>query len=422
MRARRPLFPPPLLAATALCATLAGTAGAQTLPSLDTRTWRPSTDPGAGLVLEPVTTTGAGNRNVAVLFDYAHRPVTAWRPGTDEVAFRPVKVALTMNLVGSVGLGSRAAVGLSLPIVLYQQGTEGLPPTVHATGNVPPTVVGDVGIHGKATIIPNDGGGFGLAGLAVMTLPTGDRTSFAGEGAMTVGARLLAEYTLVIASAQASLGYTMRTGGRTWPDASAGGLAFGDVVPWTFGVSLKPGVFKIDAENRQRWDVSLHGWLPVTPVGPFGAGDPGSARETPLVLNLSDRIALGRSRDVYALAGVDIGLTDAVGVPAFRVVAGIGWAPREHDQDHDGVPDDVDQCPELPEDRDGFEDADGCPDVDNDDDGILDREDACRNVPGVESGDPKKNGCPVKDVGGTHERDGDGAPDATPTQPSPKAR
>lgn len=42
------------------------------------------------------------------------------------------------------------------------------------------------------------------------------------------------------------------------------------------------------------------------------------------------------------------------------------------DRDVDGVPDARDRCPDEPEDRDDFEDGDGCVDRDNDGDGILD--------------------------------------------------
>jgi hypothetical protein len=59
------------------------------------------------------------------------------------------------------------------------------------------------------------------------------------------------------------------------------------------------------------------------------------------------------------------------------------------DRDGDGVPDDLDKCPDAPEDRDGFEDDDGCPDPDNDGDGILDINDKCPNDPG-----PPPDGCP----------------------------
>ena len=47
------------------------------------------------------------------------------------------------------------------------------------------------------------------------------------------------------------------------------------------------------------------------------------------------------------------------------------------DADRDGIPDGSDRCPNEPEDKDGFEDTDGCPDLDNDKDGIPDQADKC---------------------------------------------
>ncbi|MBX3228877.1 MAG: thrombospondin type 3 repeat-containing protein [Labilithrix sp.] len=177
---------------------------------------------------------------------------------------------------------------------------------------------------------------------------------------------------------------------------------------------MKPGVFGIDPKNRQRVEVALHGWLPAGPVGPFGTGDRGSAALSPVQLALSDRIEIGHYRDVFVTVGGEIGLTQAVGVPIFRAVAAIGWSPRAHDMDDDGIKDDVDGCPQHPEDIDGFEDSDGCPDLDNDQDNIIDREDACPNVKGVPSSDPKKNGCPLPDA------DGDGVEDAKDACPNEK--
>src|SRR5215813_3660857 len=52
------------------------------------------------------------------------------------------------------------------------------------------------------------------------------------------------------------------------------------------------------------------------------------------------------------------------------------------DNDRDGIPDPNDKCPTEPEDKDGFEDEDGCPDKDNDKDGVLDAADKCPNEPG----------------------------------------
>jgi outer membrane protein OmpA-like peptidoglycan-associated protein len=64
------------------------------------------------------------------------------------------------------------------------------------------------------------------------------------------------------------------------------------------------------------------------------------------------------------------------------------------DRDNDGIPDDQDACPDRPEDVDGFEDADGCPDIDNDMDRVLDIADKCPNVPETYNGYEDEDGCP----------------------------
>ena len=64
------------------------------------------------------------------------------------------------------------------------------------------------------------------------------------------------------------------------------------------------------------------------------------------------------------------------------------------DSDHDGIPDAVDYCPTSPEDRDGVDDEDGCPDADNDGDRIPDRDDKCPNEPETYNGFEDTDGCP----------------------------
>lgn len=100
-----------------------------------------------------------------------------------------------------------------------------------------------------------------------------------------------------------------------------------------------------------------------------------------------------------------------------RVVLGFTFEPSVGDRDGDGIPDDVDKCPDEPEDFDGFKDDDGCPDPDNDNDGILDVDDHCPNVPEDHDGDHDDDGCPEESEG---DRDGDGivdSKDACPDEP-----
>ena len=100
----------------------------------------------------------------------------------------------------------------------------------------------------------------------------------------------------------------------------------------------------------------------------------------------------------------------AVAAPVPIVIEKVDAA---RDSDGDGITDDIDRCPLDPEDLDGFQDDDGCPDPDNDGDGIVDKVDACPNTPG-----PIENrGCPILD------RDGDGVPDGEdrcPAEPGPR--
>jgi OOP family OmpA-OmpF porin len=88
-------------------------------------------------------------------------------------------------------------------------------------------------------------------------------------------------------------------------------------------------------------------------------------------------------------------------------------APKvDKDTDGDGIPDSIDKCPNEPEDKDGFQDEDGCPDPDNDGDGILDKDDKCPNEPEDKDGFQDEDGCPDPD------NDGDGILDVNDKCPN----
>jgi outer membrane protein OmpA-like peptidoglycan-associated protein len=84
---------------------------------------------------------------------------------------------------------------------------------------------------------------------------------------------------------------------------------------------------------------------------------------------------------------------DVPGVPEHK------GCPKDTDQD--GVRDDLDRCPLDPEDKDGFQDEDGCPDPDNDQDGVVDKVDECP----IDPGPIENKGCPDAD------KDNDGISD-----------
>jgi outer membrane protein OmpA-like peptidoglycan-associated protein len=71
--------------------------------------------------------------------------------------------------------------------------------------------------------------------------------------------------------------------------------------------------------------------------------------------------------------------------------------PDDPDTDHDGIPDSRDACMLEPEDKDGYLDDDGCPDLDNDADGIPDTADKCPNQAEDPDGFEDEDGCPDDD-------------------------
>lgn len=92
---------------------------------------------------------------------------------------------------------------------------------------------------------------------------------------------------------------------------------------------------------------------------------------------------------------VDLGPHDAPPYAHATLTAGIETRlSMTRDRDNDFVPDRDDACPTTPEELDGFEDEDGCPDNDNDGDGVRDALDACDDVQEDLDGVDDEDGCP----------------------------
>jgi hypothetical protein len=390
-----------LAAAAMLCLLAPASARSEPLPSVDLRLFQPSADPKGSLYMEPVATPGPGQWNASGWMSYAYRPVVLRGPG-GELRSKLVSHQLSFDVLANIGIGARGAAGLSIPTVLRQWGdTDPATASVMQRSSRPDSALGDLALHAKAVVVkPHELGGFGLAALGRVSLPTGDRGSFAGEGAVTSEVRLLGEMNFIVASLQATAGFRTRTARREFA-----GKTWGDELPWGVGVAVRPQAFGWDAKGRWTWVVEAHGWLPAGPSAPFT-----EAALSPALLGASARYAV---RDLSLLAGVEGPLNTAAGVPLVRGIVALQWAPRPHDADKDGVEDELDECPDLAEDRDGFEDHDGCPDFDNDDDGVPDADDRCPTQKEDEDGFDDDDGCPDPD----NDKDGildeaDACPDA----------
>ncbi len=333
-------------------------------PAIDTRTYRASPDPNAGAAYEPVDVREKGEWNVGLTSSYSFHPVDLKNSRGDIVA-RPVEHAVHTDLVVGAGLGARSFFAVSLPFS-FQSGDTFLPLTAVGQGRVPGFAMGDLGLHLKHTLVSNvAGGGFGVSLNGTAFVPTGDQRSFSSDRALRIKAGAVADYSLKLFALQAGLGFLYRAY-DTLSYPTIQGHPFGDELHWSVGAMMIPGLFFPALKDRHRWEIGARGWVPVSPVAPFSSG---ASALSPVMLAVSERAVVGKDGDTSIVAAVDIGLNQAVGVPVIRGILGLEYAPSIRDKDHDGISDDRDQCPDLPEDKDGKEDNDGCPDVDDDEEG-----------------------------------------------------
>ena len=330
-------------------------------PLFDARTFRPPTAPDSSLYLESSQTPGAGHWHIGSWLSWAHRPIVM-RKTNGDVAASLVSEQLALDLLGNVGVAKQASVGLSIPAILYQQG-ESNPSTslVFGSSSLPTQALGDIGVSGKLTVVPyEDLGGFGLALLARVTLPTGGKTSFVGEGSFTSELRVLAEFNLIAATFQAALGFKQRTKQR-----EILGETFGNELPWGLGVTVFPRALGIDSAGRWAWTLESHGALPAGPSAPFT-----NAKLSPALIGASVRYRISKQ---FSLAGgLETSMSGAVGAPLLRSMVGLSWTPKSPDDDSNGgVPDFVRGLPFLPDDCSDLEEGESCPDADSDDDDSL---------------------------------------------------
>jgi large repetitive protein len=319
--------------------------------------------------------------------DYASRPLIV--EDTADVKHALVRQAIGGELRAAVGVARWLEIGALVPVTAFQSGD--------TLANVtPPSTAGleavRAGIKARLAGTGSAGPGLGISLLAA--IPTGaggglvHEHGFGGEGNLFTDWR------------RAGLTLAAGAGARLREATHLYDVALGDEL-------LVHAAADLQLDLRASVFAELSG---ATALGHPWA----SSKQSPLEVLFGGRARLGAAQ-VFGAAGP--GLTDGYGTPVFRIVAGLAWSNAPLDLDQDGVPDDVDRCPLVPEDRDGFQDEDGCPDPDNDNDGIPDALDKCPNQPEDRDGFQDEDGCPDPD------NDRDGIPDAKdkcPDQPETK--
>lgn len=347
-----------------------------------------------------VRTDGEKVWTAGAFVHYGYRPFELRRcpatPGGCDAAnvvevqeFRVVENLVTGEAVGSFTPIPWLQIGGRMPVTWVRgHGTEAT-----EAGGLSAVGLGDLELEAKGRLA-GDIDSTWAAGLSLYTTaPLGTLTasdSYIGDDSLSVGVRGIVD------GQSGPLSWGVNLGGAWRRTAEIGDTRLGPELRYGAAIAyaMSPVVRVIgDVFGSTNFSGS---------TAAHGAELDGALQFTPLGLPISFTGGLG--------AGVLRGL----GYPHLRAFVGVMFSSEVRDRDGDGIPDALDACPSDPEDFDGFEDHDGCPDKDNDGDGILDGADRCPNEPEDLDGFEDEDGCPDPD------NDGDGIPDeldACPDQP-----
>jgi outer membrane protein OmpA-like peptidoglycan-associated protein len=333
--------------------------------------------------------------------DYASDPLEYEEHGDNAV----VANQLVGHFAFALGLIDRLVVFAGLPVTFFMNG-DNVPGELAPEGSM----VGDLYVGLRGRIYGEQDDIFAIGAQATVTAPIADAAAdpavYAGESNFSGHLEILAELRLRRVRLTFNLGSRFREPIH-FPSATVGHEL-------TYGVGLTVNIV-------DRW---LLGQVEVYGASPFR--NFAAPEVSPLEALIGGIVTIGDHWRLGLAAGP--GLTNGFGAPDVRVVLNLGYTtghptvrepepepqpePGPVDQDGDGILDDADQCPTQAEDRDGFEDENGCPDADNDGDGLPDATDQCPNEAEDVDQFEDENGCADAD------NDGDGLLDAADRCPN----
>ncbi len=352
-------------------------------PAFDIQLFDQSVGPSSFMSINDGSTAKKNQYSVDFLLTFLTNPflINNYDENTGEVAGPRTEVVSSVfagQLVGAYGLTETLQLGVSLPLVFSISGDGLDPATGMASGSgLQATGFGDLRLEIKGNII-NDPS-LAVAWYGGISAPT----SFGAGGNDYLGDDLP----------------SVRLGSALHWQTGAFHLA------GNLGVILRKPRQVYAVEIGQQLTYGLGSAYSFTQNFSAIAEVFGRSGLTQIDLGASPLEAIGGLRvhatdSVSITAGGGAGLVGGIGSPGLRFVLSLGYAPDLGDSDGDGIPNNRDRCPLLPEDKDQFEDSDGCPDNDNDGDKREDSVDQCPNDKEDLDGFEDEDGCPEADNDG----------------------
>ncbi len=369
-------------------------------PALSVQSVTVGAGPQDGWLTQPATVLPAGGFALATALHYARTPLRFSAQGGQQQTV--VGDLGMLDVAGLVGLPNQWAVGAVLPVAWLMRGGG---PNLAQLNRLPQgPALGDLQLQLRKQFWQGAliGGESAFSLDATAVLPTSEVGNWLGgtgaarlrawwshqagawRGDLGLGAQFMAAQTMQVAPLDAN--------GQ--PDAKQARTALRAGSTLELAASL--GRSLAGDQWRVRGELAVH--APAVTAVPENIG------VVDLALS-SDYALLPYLRGGVVLAGAP---SSGPGSAAVRVGAVLRFDPAAlpSDRDGDGLDDRQDRCADQAEDRDGFEDRDGCPDLDDDADGVPDAKDKCRLVAEDRDAFEDEDGCPDVDD------DGDGNPDA----------
>ena len=354
----------------------------------------PHAGPSTFFSIASANTTAKGRFGFGLFTSVQRKPIvlrTSAEGPAGVVDIPAIGTQVNTSFAFSYGITERLEAALVAPVTFYQNGS-GASRATGPTTEVPSNAVRDLRLGLAYSLLPLPriarARGVGILARFDVSLPTGDRDVFAGDRGLVFAPSLALDERLGRFVFGAQLGARLRKN-TTLLGATVGSQAFvgfgaGFIVDRAEQLTVTAEAFGLPTFVADRGAPAQ--WLAGVKWAPLWAGD-------------------------FAMHGGAGGALrfrgeGAIGEATWRAVLDLRYVPLGNDSDGDGVLDRDDKCDDAREDRDGFQDLDGCPDPDDDGDRILDVNDRCKDAPenynGVEDGD----GCPEADA------DDDGVLDA----------
>ncbi len=374
--------------------------------NIDLNAFRPAVDSRGYITVNASQVLGHKELSFGLVTNWG-RNVLTFENGDDKYEVQNV---ISPTLIGAFGLKFGPAeleLGVSIPFNVMSGDRQpnsdgGTPanPNDDSNFSFDGQGIGDVGLHLKTRFLSTSKGPrIGLAVIGSVYLPTAsEEDRWLGEGSVTPQVLGVLDKEFGDAGrfrAAVTGGFRLRTGTHEFMDMgemdamspmTGERIEAGPSIP--FGAAMAFGVvpqkFDLMAELFGEFVLEGENYFPLEAIG---------------------GIKVYLAKNSFLSLGGGVGFLDEGANPDLRAFLGIVFEPNIGDRDGDGFKDDVDQCPDDPEDFDGWEDEDGCPEPDNDRDGILDDDDQCPNDPEDKDDFEDEDGCPE---GNKFDRDGDG--------------